>query len=191
MWKWTLVILALAASLALSVAMLDNMGVVDIRAQVLSQLEKYPAVERHLTVYRLGLEAERAIQRERRDVIFLQAELAGAQEALEKERLALESERLSLEEEWALLAQRERQLDARQMTLDAQMSRIADFERLQILYSNMRPAQLVPIIEELEDDLVARLFSGMDDRTVASVMGQLPAERAASVSRLMGGISSK
>jgi len=55
----------------------------------------------------------------------------------------------------------------------------------------MRPDELVPIFEELEDGTVARLLAGMDDRKVAQVLAAMEPQRAAALSRLIGGVSSK
>ena len=78
-----------------------------------------------------------------------------------------------------------------QENLDARAARLDDFERLQALYNGMRADDLVPILEELEDGTVARLFAGMDDRKVAQLLAAMEPARAASLSRMIGGVSAK
>ena len=55
----------------------------------------------------------------------------------------------------------------------------------------MRADDLVPILEELEDGTVTRLFAGMDDRKVAQLLAAMEPARAASLSRMIGGVSAK
>lgn len=191
MLKWLGVIVFVVVALVAAGYMLQSMGLVDLSSALLNALEATPAFREHAAVYRLGLEAERTLERDRRDMIILRTELAREKEALESEWARLEVERASLDAYRAELEQRARQLDARQSTLDAQAARIADLRRLQELYNEMRPKEVVAILAEMDDDFVARLLSGMDDRQVADTLAEMEPNRAARLSRILAGASSK
>lgn len=191
MLKWLGVIIFVIAALVAAGYMLQSMGLVDLNGAVLNALEATPALREHAAVYRLGLEAERTLERDRRDMIILRAELMREKEALDSERALLEVERASLDAYRAELDQRARQLDVRQGTLDAQAARIADLRRLQGLYNEMRPKEVVAILSEMDDDFVARILEGMDDDQVADTLAEMEPSRAARLSRILAGASSK
>lgn len=189
--KWSWIILILIAALVASVAMLDAMGVIDFGGWVMALLERHPAIEAHAAIYRMGLDVDRALEEGYQQLAQREAELEAERALLEEEKRALAQEWAALERERTLLDQRARQLQALQESLDARAQRLNDFERLQVLYNRMRPDELVPIFEELEDGTVARLLAGMDDRKVAQVLAAMEPQRAAALSRLIGGVSSK
>lgn len=191
MRKWLLIILIVLASLVLSGAMLQAMGIIDVGGWIMTRLERHPAIQTHAAIYRLGLEAEQAIAETVAAVEVREAEI-------EEERAALEQERAELNEEWRRLErarieldQRARQLDVYKESLDARAARLDDLERLQSLYNTMRASDLIPILAELEDGTVARILAGMDDRKVAQVFAAMEPERAAALSRILGGVSTK
>lgn len=191
MGKWFLIIGILLTSLIISGAMLQAMGIIDAGAWIMARLEQNPTFHAHAEIYRLGLQAEEALQQERANVEAWQAQLDEERAALALERDNLQKERDALAREKALLDQRERQLQVFQENLDARAARLDDFERLQALYSGMRANDLIPILQELEDGTVARLLAGMDDRKVAQVLAAMEPSRAAALSRLIGGVSAK
>lgn len=189
--RWLLIIFIVIASLVVSGAMLEAMGVIDLSSWFVARFESHPAIQPHAAIYRLGLRAEEAI-----------AEALAAVEAKDLEiqemRAAVEQEWARIEEEWRRieharleLDQRARQLDVYKESLDARAARLDDLERLQATYNNMRATDLVPILAELEDGTVARILAGMDDRKVAQVFAAMDPERAARLSRILGGISAK
>ena len=191
MWKWLGVIAFVFVALVAAGYMLQAMGLVDLGGAFLRALEATPVFREHVAVYRLGLEASRTLERDRRDMIALRAELLREQEALEAERALLAQERASLDAYRAELDQRARQLDVRQSTLDAQAARIADLERLRQVYNEMRPNELAAILGEMDDDFVARILDGMDENQVARTLAEMDPARAARLSWILVGASSK
>lgn len=191
MFKWIGVIAVLIAALLLSAVMLQEMGLFDVKQYAMDRLETIPAVADAMDLYRLGLRAEEALQEERNTIEALQTELEDTRRAMENQRQEIERLYESLARREAELDQRERQLDARAETLNAQAMRFQDLERLQAIYDTMRPKELAPIVEALEDNVIAHLFAGMSERQVAAVLAEIEPDRAARISKLMGGISSK
>lgn len=189
--RWSIIIVIVLLSLVASGAMLQAMGIIDAGAWIMTRLERHPALSAHAHIYRLGLETEEAIERERARIDELVARLEEERAAVEAERESLRREWAAIERERAMLDQRARQLQVLQENLDARAARFEDFERLQELYNGMRASELLPILEQLEDGTVARILSGMDDRKVAQVLAAMEPSRAAALSRLMGGISAK
>ncbi len=59
-------------------------------------------------------------------------------------------------------------------------------EKLAAVYEQMRPEVAAPIIQELPDITIASLFTRMQERQAARIMGQLPPDRAAEIARRMG-----
>lgn len=190
-WKWFGVIVFVVAALVAAGYMLQAMGLVDLSDTFLRALEATPALQEHVAVYRLGLEASRALERDRRDMIALRAEILREREAIEAERALLAEERASLDAYRAELEQRARQLDVRQSTLDAQAARIADLRRLQEVYNEMRPKEVAAILAEMDDDFVVRLLDGMDEDQVARTLAEMDPARAARLSWILVGPSSK
>lgn len=191
MLKWLLAVTILSGSLLASALMLQGMGIVDVKGMIMARLDAVPAVKSYVDVYKLGLEAERQIDRERREVSLLKAEMVRARRQLEAQKASIEQEKKDLETARSQLEQRERQLAVKEKRIKDQTQNITDFERLQALYNDIRPRDLVPILSELDDTVVARLVGGMEERRAADVLAELPADRAARISKLMGGISSK
>jgi len=189
--KWPLVLLMLAASLAGSLWMLDAMDVIDVGGMAAASLERIPWFEERIAVYRLGEEAQVVIDRMSREIALLQAELAVARRDLERERAQLVSEREALDAQRAELEQRSRQLDAREASLELLARNVADLQRLQRVYAEMRPRDVVPILAELDDAVVARILAGMPSDRTAQILSEMPPDRAARLSKAIGGISTK
>lgn len=99
--------------------------------------------------------------------------LADAWAELERERAALAEERRQLEREWQGL------YDAREVE--------ENIARLVTLYEQMRPEQLAEVLAGLEDALVIQMLFQMDERRAAALLGALPADRAARLSRMVAG----
>jgi len=190
-WKWLGVIVFVVAAMVAAGYMLQAMGMVDLGDAFLSALEATPAFREHVAVYRLGLEASRTLERDRRDMLALRAELLREREAIQAERALLAQERAFLDAYRAELDQRARQLDVRQSTLDAQATRIADLQRLQEVYNGMRPKEVAAILAEMDDDFVVRILDGMDENQVARTLAEMEPARAARLSWVLVGPSSK
>lgn len=167
------------------------MGLIDIGPKVLKWAESIPLVREHVHIYRLGLETEEALARADEEILRVRAELEQLRETAAAERAALDAYKEELEMEEALLAQRGRQLAAWEASLAAQENNVRDFTRLQQVFQQMRARELVPILEELDDDVVARLILAMDERQAAQVLAAIDPARAASLSKIVGGISRK
>lgn len=189
--KWSVIIALVVVAAVASVYMLDAMGVIDVGAMVIAALERNPTLEAHAAIYRRGLDVERTLLESRQELAQREQELEAERAALLGEARRLAEEWAALEQERALLDQRARQLQALEENLKAWAARLDDFERLQSLYNSMRADDLLPILAELEDGTVARILAGMDDRKVAQVLAAMEPRRAASLSRLIGGVSSK
>lgn len=189
--KWLLVALVLIASLAFSAWMLNAMHVIDVESLAIAGLERIPGFQDRLALYRLGGEADQIIDRQARELALLQAELAMARHDLALAQSSIDAEREALEAERAELDQLRRQLDAREASLSSQARNVADFQRLQQMYAEMRPRDVVPILSEFDDSIVARLLGGMANDRAAAILAEFPPERAARVSKAVGGISTK
>lgn len=171
--------------------MLQAMGIIDAGAWIMARLEQHPTFQAHAQIYRLGLETEVAIERERARTDLIAAELEEERAALAEEWERVQKEWSAIERERAQLDQRARQLQVLQENLDRRAALLDDFERLQDLYNGMRANELLPILAEMEDGTVARILAGMDDRKVSQVLAAMEPTRAAAISRLIGGISAK
>jgi len=187
--RWLLVCVLLLASLLTSAWMLDAMDVIDSKDIGTSALSRIPLLEEHLAVYRLGTQAQRIIDRQEREAALMQAELAAIRKDLELERASLERERIAIASERAELEQLRLELDQRAADLSSKDHTVADFDRLQRMYAQMRPRDVAPILAELDDTVVARLLAGMAIDRAAAILSELPPERAAVVSIAIGGIS--
>lgn len=191
MTRWLLIISIVIASLVLSGAMLEAMGVIDLSGWVVARLTSHPAIQPYAAIYRLGLQAEEAIAEAQAVVEAKDVEIQEMRAAVDQEWARIEEEWRRIEHARLELDQRARQLDVYKESLDARAARLDDLERLQATYNNMRANDLVPILAELEDGTVARILAGMDDRKVAQVFAAMDPERAARLSRILGGISAK
>lgn len=191
MTRWLLIISIVIASLVLSGAMLEAMGVIDLSGWFVARLTSHPAIQPYAAIYRLGLQAEEAIAEAQAVVEAKDVEIQEMRAAVDQEWARIEEEWRRIEHARLELDQRARQLDVYKESLDARAARLDDLERLQATYNNMRANDLVPILAELEDGTVARILAGMDDRKVAQVFAAMDPERAARLSRILGGISAK
>ena len=192
MTRWLLIISIVIASLVLSGAMLEAMGVIDLSGWVVARLTSHPAIQPYAAIYRLGLQAEEAIAEAQAVVEAKDVEIQEMRAAVEQEWARIEEEWRRIEHARLELDQRARQLDVYKESLRCPaLLRLDDLERLQATYNNMRANDLVPILAELEDGTVARILAGMDDRKVAQVFAAMDPERAARLSRILGGISAK
>lgn len=58
--------------------------------------------------------------------------------------------------------------------------------KLAAVYGAMRPEVAAPIIQELPDVTIAAIFTQMKERQAAKILGAMPPDRAAEISRRMG-----
>lgn len=186
MRKVAVVVLVLAAC-GFSVWALQAMGVVDFTGVVLNRLQRVPAFADHVAIYRLGLSRNVEIEQA---LAELEKELSMA----EAERLRLESERKALVDAWAelereraALAEERRQLEREWQGLYDAREVEENIARLVTLYEQMRPEQLAEVLAGLEDALVIQMLFQMDERRAAALLGALPADRAARLSRMVAG----
>ena len=184
MRKVAVVVLVLAAC-GFSVWALQAMGVVDFTGVVLNRLQRVPAFADHVAIYRLGLSRNVEIEQA---LAELEKELSMA----EAERLRLESERKALADAWAEL-ERERAALAEERR---QRTGVAG------LYDAAKSREHCPIGDVVRTDatgtargsarrprgaLVIQMLFQMDERRAAALLGALPADRAARLSRMVAG----
>lgn len=171
------------------------MGLIDITQFLTSRIEAIPALQPHVEIYRLGLETRSVLEAERESNLQvqsqLQEEIRQLEAQLEYERSQWALERANLERERLQLDQRERQLQILKSTLDAQMENLKSLETLRNIYSEMRAADVIPILNELDDGVVAHILIGMDERSAAAILRAMEPNAAARISHLIGGLSSK
>ncbi len=60
---------------------------------------------------------------------------------------------------------------------------MSDIKRLAELYTQMKPVDVSAIVEDLDDDILIRVFARMKPRTVAKILSLMDPERAARLSR--------
>lgn len=120
-------------------------------------------------------------------------------QAVQQEKLALVEERSRLKEQEERVAMQVREADSLRLMLAGERER---FERavtkndtaesmkiknLAKIYGAMRAPEAAKIIETFDDKLASQLINSIGDaRQKAKIMGALSAEKAASLSRLMG-----
>ncbi len=180
---WSL--LALVASVALGVWVLDFTGVIDLGGAVMAQLRQVPVVADYID----------ASERVRR----LDEEQAAAQAALEQMRQELEAQRQALAAQAEALARREMELQAREAQLEERARSLAEREQtlaaaaeqerhyreLIEAVGQMRPEEAAPIIERLDLELARRLLGSMEPRRAGSILGKMDPQYA---SRLLAAV---
>jgi flagellar motility protein MotE (MotC chaperone) len=114
---------------------------------------------------RNSLKSERErLQKQQMHIEMLQQELETAKQKLENERRALES----------LVAQ----------SADLDKKRIGQLAKV---YGAMRAAEAAQVLETLDDNLVIKILTSInDDRQKAKIMAALPTAKASRISRMLG-----
>lgn len=186
MRKFAIIVLVVVV-LSFGAWALHAMGVVNYTELLLGRLQQVPAFADHVAIYRMGLSRNR-------DMEEALAELEKERALTEAERLRLESERKALADAWRELERAQESLEAERRQLEREWQGLYDareveenIARLVMLYEQMRPEQLAEVIEGLDDALVIQMLFQMEERRAAALLGALPPERAAHLSRVIAG----
>lgn len=177
---WLLVAVAMGA-------FLQATGIFDLSGWAWKQVMSVPAIDRAVTTYRRGLEAEWYLASERAELAVVQAELEQGLLALEMERSRLERLERELTRRAAELERLQEELGRQARALEEERRSAYDLVRLQEVYATMRPRELAPILAELDDEKVILLLGRLDERGLAGVLAALPPDRAARLSERISG----
>lgn len=150
------------------------------------RMATWPMMAPHVEMYRLGREDWRVLQSEQARLETWEIELRVEADRLAEEQRALRRAQNELDLERARLAAWEDELHARQALVERLEDEQQALERLREVYEAMRPQEAARILADLSDEEVSRILMDMDPRTAAAILAAFAADRAASVSRLLG-----
>lgn len=182
MRKWILAFFLLLLAVIVAFSIFVATGVIDGPALFWDVGMKIGWVEPHLKVYAIGQDAEGWMDEERAELRLKLAELEELETQLKLDRQQFE--------------QRVLELDGREASITMQANKLREQEEqrrnvqtLAALYTEMNPADVAQIIQNLDKKLILSVLLQMDMQDAADILSQLPTNLAVALSEELGQVS--
>ncbi len=165
------------------VYMLDQMELIDARAELYSLLEEVPYLKDVLIpepVDEIEMRAERLRRLDSR-LDDKEARLQQREQTLQEREEEIEQQHQQLRAEEQQLVEREQALARRQQRFEDEEAR---YEYLAELYQGMPPEPAAERIQDIDDDqVILAIFRRMEDRNASIILSNMDPDRVAVLSR--------
>lgn len=163
--------------------MLDEIGLINARQQIMTQVEKVPYVGEVLAP---GSEPTESVRRD--ELRQYERELEQRAAEIEQERASIEETRDELEQTREQLDQQRQQLEQREQALLERQERFendeARYEYLAELHEQMAPADAAQRLQGIEQDtLVISILRQMETANASIILSEMNPQRASELSR--------
>lgn len=176
-WLWPP--LLVVAALAVSAALLQLSGVVDLGAAMGRAAARLPVLGPIVATYERGLPNSQRLKREEAELASQRAQLAQLRAQLAQQQAAAAAQQNALAQQAAALQAQLAALKAEPASSPQALSRVG------ALFSQMDPGAAAAILTHLDDATVAALLSHMEVRAASDLLARLDPPRAAQIAARM------